>query len=251
MPLGIPFRAPITLLWQIRKHFRQIHGSCRSRRTTSSPLRGRPRLRFGFSSFLGFGAGFSRASIAVESRDVQRWLSRRGDQRFVHPPRIKLLRDGERRGHPHSRRNTGSASIRSIRSRVVGIPNGLGKERAGQRHPVRARTPHQTRLTRQMIFGRCKLQHGNQLAVPLRQPTDSLGHLPGTSRKSAPRSDTLLNGHRGDRLASVCGRLINPYIPQGGPRVLSFLQVGAGKPLEPAILLSLYHFSPGPRLMEP
>ena len=56
--------------------------SCRSSRlgsfACSSPLRGRPRLRrrFGFAAF-GFGAGFSRASIAVASREMcsTRWPS--------------------------------------------------------------------------------------------------------------------------------------------------------------------------------
>ena len=48
--------------------------SCRSSRLASfarsSPLRGRPRLRcFGFAPF-GFGRGFSRASIAVASREM-------------------------------------------------------------------------------------------------------------------------------------------------------------------------------------
>ena len=36
----------------------------------SSPLRGRPRLRFGFTASGGLRAGFSRASIAVASRDM-------------------------------------------------------------------------------------------------------------------------------------------------------------------------------------
>ena len=43
----------------------------------ASPLRGRPRLRrFGFAAF-GFGAAFSRASIAVASREMCsiRWPS--------------------------------------------------------------------------------------------------------------------------------------------------------------------------------
>ena len=55
--------------------------SCRSSRLGSfaraSPLRGRPRLRrFGFAAF-GFGAAFSRASIAVASREMcsTRWPS--------------------------------------------------------------------------------------------------------------------------------------------------------------------------------
>ena len=56
--------------------------SCRSSRlgsfACSSPLRGRPRLRrrFGFAAF-GFGDGFSRASIAVASREMcsTRWPS--------------------------------------------------------------------------------------------------------------------------------------------------------------------------------
>ena len=36
----------------------------------SSPLRGRPRLRFGFGVSGSLGAGFSRASIAVASREM-------------------------------------------------------------------------------------------------------------------------------------------------------------------------------------
>ena len=50
--------------------------NCRSGRpatdsfATSSPLRGRLRLRFGVFADFGFGAGFSRPSIAVESRET-------------------------------------------------------------------------------------------------------------------------------------------------------------------------------------
>ena len=53
--------------------------------STASPLRGRPRPRFGFVSgfFSGFGfrSGLSRASMAVESREMcSTTLSRIGDR---------------------------------------------------------------------------------------------------------------------------------------------------------------------------
>ena len=114
--------------------------SCRSSRlgsfACSSPLRGRPRLRrFGFAAF-GFGAAFSRASIAVASREMARWpsivraISAHG--RLARPlsansekARENVASLGSRPAplQPHSRHSLPSTSRRSIRPRVVGTSN--------------------------------------------------------------------------------------------------------------------------------
>ena len=118
--------------------------SCRSSRLGSfaraSPLRGRPRLRrrFGFAAF-GFGAGFSRASIAVASREMcsTRWPSivraisvscRRLARRLSansEKARENVASLGSRPAplQPHSRQSLPSTSRRSIRPRVVGMSN--------------------------------------------------------------------------------------------------------------------------------
>ena len=115
--------------------------SCRSSRlgsfACSSPLRGRPRLRrrFGFAAF-GFGAGFSRASIAVASREMcsTRWPSivraiSVSCRRLARPlsansekARENVASLGSRPAplQPHSRHSLPSTSRRSIRPRVVG-----------------------------------------------------------------------------------------------------------------------------------
>ena len=117
--------------------------SCRSSRLGSfaraSPLRGRPRLRrFGFAAF-GFGAAFSRASIAVASREMcsTRWPSivrainvscRRFARRLSansEKARENVASLGSRPAplQPHSRQSLPSTSRRSIRPRVVGMSN--------------------------------------------------------------------------------------------------------------------------------
>ena len=118
--------------------------SCRSSRlgsfACSSPLRGRPRLRrrFGFAAF-GFGAGFSRASIAVASREMcsTRWPSivraiSVSCRRLARPlsansekARENVASLGSRPAplQPHSRHSLPSTSRRSIRPRVVGTSN--------------------------------------------------------------------------------------------------------------------------------
>ena len=117
--------------------------SCRSSRLGSfaraSPLRGRPRLRrFGFAAF-GFGAGFSRASIAVASREMcsTRWPSivrainvscRRFARRLSansEKARENVASLGSRPAplQPHSRHSLPSTSRRSISARVVGMSN--------------------------------------------------------------------------------------------------------------------------------
>ena len=73
--LGVALDADVTGAWQVLEHLRQGHlrltlqtavlGCC-------SPLRGRPRPRFGLAG--GFGVGFSRPLMAVESRDT--WPTR-------------------------------------------------------------------------------------------------------------------------------------------------------------------------------
>ena len=101
----------------------------------SSPLRGRPRLRFGVLAF-GFGAGVSRASMAVGSLDT--WpmsaspsvsatraaciLSGRRDCDHSANARenVASLGISTTRDQPHSRRNVGSTLSLSIRWRVVG-----------------------------------------------------------------------------------------------------------------------------------
>ena len=117
--------------------------SCRSSRLGSfaraSPLRGRPRLRrFGFAAF-GFGAAFSRASIAVASREMcsTRWPSivraiSVSCRRLARPlsansekARENVASLGSRPAplQPHSRHSLPSTSRRSIRPRVVGTSN--------------------------------------------------------------------------------------------------------------------------------
>ena len=57
--------AHVSGAWQVRKHLRQGHllltlQTARLLLGRCSPLRGRPRLRFGLAAGFGFGAGFSR-----------------------------------------------------------------------------------------------------------------------------------------------------------------------------------------------
>ena len=103
------------------------------------PCGAAPRLRrFGFAAF-GFGAGFSRASIAVASREMcsTRWPS------IVRAISVSCRRLARRRSansekarenvaslgsrpaplQPHSRHSLPSTSRRSIRPRVVGTSN--------------------------------------------------------------------------------------------------------------------------------
>ena len=137
--------------------------SCRSSRLGSfaraSPLRGRPRLRrFGFAAF-GFGAGFSRASIAVASREMcsTRWPSivrainvscRRFARRLSansEKARENVASLGSRPAplQPHSRHSLPSTSRRSIRPRVVGMSNtALAMKARGQRRAVLLRPPY-------------------------------------------------------------------------------------------------------------
>ena len=138
--------------------------SCRSSRigsiACSSHLRGRPRLRrrFGFAAF-SFGAAFSRASIAVASREMcsTRWpsivraisvscrrlarrLSANSEKAFEN---VASLGSRPAPLQQHSRHSMPSTSRRSIRPRVVGTSNtALAYEGARQRRTVLLRPPY-------------------------------------------------------------------------------------------------------------
>ena len=108
----------------------------------SSPLRGRPRLRFGLAGCFGLGVGFSRPSIAVASRDrrdrptgscIRVFLisavCRRSSARRPRRTRQRHARTSPRWGsprilsQPHRRRSAGSLVSRSRRALVVSIWN--------------------------------------------------------------------------------------------------------------------------------
>ena len=165
IPLGVALGADIAGPRQVRHASAEGSSSVeRSSRLGSfaraSPLRGRPRLRrrFGFAAF-GFGAGFSRASIAVASREMcsTRWPSivrainvscRRLARRLSansEKARENVASLGSRPAplQPHSRHSLPSTSRRSISARVVGMSkHRLGYEGARQRRAVLLRPPY-------------------------------------------------------------------------------------------------------------
>ncbi len=107
----------------------------------SSPLRGRPRLRLGFGSGAGLSdfAGFSRASIAVLSREIcptkrSEWMSwisascnRDGKALAANSAKarenVDSLGTSPARYQPHKRRNVLSADSISINRLAVGMLN--------------------------------------------------------------------------------------------------------------------------------
>ncbi len=180
-------------------------------------------------------------------------LQGRGDQCFVHPCRKvaggtlgkgarerRLARDG---GTPWPPAQPSQHRIRidpvDQIARGRQVPDRPGNERAG--HPVRAGTAHKTGLTAEMVFGRRKLQHRKQLAVPIRQTAHGVGQFgKQLALKSAPEVGcTPEQGHRGDCPSSLRCVFPNPTDHWAVPCPLSFrksLPFRALKSREPTVL---------------
>ena len=168
----------------------------RSRRpgslSASSPLRGRPRLRFGFFAAAGFGAGFSRPSIAVESRET--WPTSSAPRASF--TRASCMRSGRRasensakarekvaslgiaptRGQPQSLRSVASTMSLSIRSRVVGRSQiALGDEGPRQGLPAPLRPPGAAPARRDEALDLGEVENLDEFPVAFQQRADLLG----------------------------------------------------------------------------
>ena len=158
--------------------------SCRSSRlgsvARSSPLRGRPRLR-AFFGFAAFGAGFSRAAIAVASREMcpTRWPSivRAISVSCSRPARPLSANSAKAREkvaslgsrptplQPHSRHSLVSTCRRSIRGPGRrNVEHWLGYECTRQRRTVLRRPTHKAVNVGQMSLNAHQLQNREPLA---------------------------------------------------------------------------------------
>ena len=151
----------------------------------ASPFFGRPRLRFGAFSAGAVRAGFSRASIAVASRDMcpTRRSLRLFNQRLVRAarqPAPSKFGEGARkcalagntgRALPPAQpaeRPVDSQPLDQRRSRRQ-AENRLGDERTRQRVPIFKRTPRQARPCPHERLDASDLKHDHQPLVLCRE----------------------------------------------------------------------------------
>jgi len=170
--------------------------SCRSSRvgclTASSPFLGRPRLRFGFRSGPGFGAGLSRPAIAVESLDTCPTT----DPSYAALTSAPCTRSGSRvsANHAKARENvdalgtseTRRPAAKPPRRRIVPepvdqgprgreVPDRLRNEGPRQGVAVGGRVADAAVAVMEMPPDRREARHGDEPAVALAQRTDLLG----------------------------------------------------------------------------
>src|ERR1022692_3237835 len=175
-----------------------------------SPLRGRPRLclGFGFGAGLSDFAGFSRASIAVLSREIcptrrsacLSWINascnRDGKALLLNSAKarenVASLGTSPARCQPHSRRNVLSTDSISINSRVVGKLNTAFRDKGScQCRTFRQRAPGQAGPAGQERLDPGHAKNADQLPVMFVQRA--------TGRVVEPGQKFLLN------VEPVCG----------------------------------------------